>query len=83
MADPLLQLTDSLAVARSLVALWHVGSQFPDQGLNLCPQCCKADSYPLDHQGRPPNSVLLISQFSLSVTFDVLLPHGLQRARFP
>ena len=24
---------------------------FPDQGLNLCPLCCKANSQPLEHQG--------------------------------
>ena len=27
-----------------LVALWHVGSWFPDQGSNLCPLHCKGDS---------------------------------------
>ena len=26
------------------VALWYVGSQFPDQGLNLCPLHGKVDS---------------------------------------
>ena len=31
----------------------HVGSWFPDQGSNLLPLHCKADSYPLDYQGRP------------------------------
>ena len=36
-----------------LVAPWHVGSQFPDQGLNLRPLHCKVDSLPLDHQGSP------------------------------
>ena len=27
-----------------LAGWWHVGSQFPDQGLKLCPLHCKADS---------------------------------------
>ena len=36
-----------------LVALWHVGSQFPDQGSNPHPLHWKADSLPLDHQGSP------------------------------
>ena len=26
---------------------------FPEQGLNQCPSHCKADSQPVDHQGRP------------------------------
>ena len=37
-----------------LVALRHVGSQFPDQVLNLCPQHSMADSLPLGHQESPP-----------------------------
>ena len=36
-----------------LVAPRHVGSQFPDQGSNLCPLHWKADSLPLDRQGSP------------------------------
>ena len=36
-----------------LVAPQHVGSQFPDQGLNLHSLHWKADSQLLDHQGRP------------------------------
>ena len=28
---------------------------FPNQGLNLCPLHCKADSLPLDHQRSPAN----------------------------
>ena len=35
--------TDSLVVV-GLVAPWHVGSQFPNQGQNLHPQHCKAVS---------------------------------------
>ena len=35
-----------------LVALWHVGSQFPDQVLNLCPLHSMADSLPLGHQEK-------------------------------
>ena len=30
--------------SRGLVAQWHVGSYFPDQGLNLSPLHCKAGS---------------------------------------
>ena len=37
-------------------ALWHEGSQLPEQGSNLHPLHCKADSYLLDQQGNPPNS---------------------------
>ena len=36
-----------------LVAPQHVGSQFPDKGLNPHPLHWKADSLPLDHQGSP------------------------------
>ena len=36
-----------------LVALWHVASEFPDQGLNPSPVHCKAESQSLDHQGSP------------------------------
>ena len=39
--------------SKDLVALKHVGSQFPEQGLNMCPLHWQVDSYPLDHQGRP------------------------------
>ena len=35
---------------KGLVALRHVGSEFLDQGLNLHPLPCKADSEPLDLQ---------------------------------
>ena len=31
----------------------HAGPQFPDQGWNLCPLHCKADSQSLDHQRNP------------------------------
>ena len=34
------------------VAPWHVGSQFPDQGLNSCPLHWQADFQPLDHRGN-------------------------------
>ena len=34
------------------------GSQFPDQGLNLRPLHCKADSLPLDHQRSPDLFIL-------------------------
>ena len=37
-----------------LVAPQHVGSQFPDQGLNLCALYGKANSQPLDPQRSPP-----------------------------
>ena len=33
-----------------LVALCHVGSSFPDQGLSQCSLHCKTDSQPLDHK---------------------------------
>ena len=36
-----------------VVACVHVGSQFPNQGLNPSPLHLKADSQPLDHQGSP------------------------------
>ena len=36
-----------------LVALRHMGSQFPDQGSNWRPLNCKAVSQPLDHQEVP------------------------------
>ena len=32
---------------------WHVESQFPDQGSNLCPLHCRVDSQPLDHERSP------------------------------
>lgn len=34
-----------------VVALWRVGSYFPDQGSILCPTHWQADSYSLCHQG--------------------------------
>ena len=34
-------------------APWHVGSQLPDWGSNLCPLQRKVNSQPLDHQGSP------------------------------
>ena len=36
-----------------LAAPWHVGSYFPDQGLNPRPLHCKVYSLPLDRQGSP------------------------------
>ena len=36
------------------VAWRHVGSEFSDQGSNLCPPHWKADSSPLSHQGSSP-----------------------------
>ena len=39
-----------------LVVPQHVGSQFPDQRLNLRPLHWKVDSQPLDHQGRLPSA---------------------------
>ena len=36
-----------------LVAPCHVGSVFPDQGLNLCTLCWQLVSQPADHQSRP------------------------------
>ena len=63
--------------ARSL--LWHEGSLvvahglgypaacgvFPDQGSNPSPLHCKADSQPLDHQGSPSKTVLILKDPSL------------------
>ena len=40
-------------LAGSVVALRHVGSYFPNQGLSPHPLHWKADSSPLDHQGSP------------------------------
>ena len=37
----------------NLVAPRHVGSQFSNQELNLCPLHWQADSLPLSHQGKP------------------------------
>ena len=55
-----------------LVALRHVGSQFPDQGSNLCPLRWQADSLPLGHQGSPhgPHSGSLMSVFRHTETVD-------------
>ena len=33
-----------VVVGTDLVALWLVGSEFPDQGLNLCPLHWQVDS---------------------------------------
>ena len=33
------------------LAMRHVGSHFPDQGLNPCPLLWKVKSSPLDHEG--------------------------------
>ena len=63
--------------ARSL--LWHEGCLvvahglgypaacgiFPDQGSNLSPLHHKADSQPLDHQGSPSKTVLILKDPSL------------------
>ena len=48
-----------------LVAPWHVGSQFPDQGWNPRPLHWKADSLPLDHQGSPASSCILTASYSM------------------
>ena len=53
--------------ARGLVAPWHVGSQFPDQGWNLRPLHCKADSLPLDHQGSPHSDLSKRKSFSVGL----------------
>ena len=42
-----------------LVALGHVWSQFPYQGLNLCPLHCKVDFSPLNQQGSPCNTFII------------------------
>ena len=47
-----LPFTDSLVWRAGLVALSCAGSQFLSQGLNPHPLRCKADSQPLDHQGK-------------------------------
>ena len=54
-----------------LVALWHVGSQFPNQGSNPCPLHWKVDSLPLDHQRSPLTMVLICNAEYL---FKCLLP---------
>ena len=48
-------------MARELVTLRHVESQFPDQGLNPYPLHCKADSEPLDHQEGPQEFITEVS----------------------
>ena len=48
-----------------LVALWYMGSQFPDQGWNPHPLHQQVDSYPL-------------ASVSPSVVSNSLRPHGLQ-----
>ena len=40
----LLRHSGSSFLLSSSVVLWPVGSQFPNQGLNLCPMHCKVDS---------------------------------------
>ena len=46
-------------------ALWHVGSWFPDQGLNPFPLHWKIHSEPLDHQGSPWLCLLILSNNDL------------------
>ena len=62
-----------------LVAPQHMGSLFPDQGLNPHPLHWKADSLPLDHQGSPSIRffylhVFLLLSAGLQSKY-VLLPH--------
>ena len=60
-----------------LVALRHVGSQFPDQGLNPRPRQCKADSLTSGPLRSPQNvisqrDVLVLPRYSLSIsTFEI------------
>ena len=43
----------SLVAVHGLSCSAACGILFPNQGLNLHPLYCKADSLPLDHQGSP------------------------------
>ena len=45
--------TGSVVAAHGFSCPQHVGSEIPNQELNLHPLHCKADSQPLDHQGSP------------------------------
>ena len=40
--------------------LWHVRSQFPDQGSNPHPLPCKGDSYPLDTREDPVPKIVIL-----------------------
>ena len=53
-----------------LVAPWHVEVQFSDQGLNLHPLHCEADSQPLDHQGSPNYYICIVSFETRSCEFS-------------
>ena len=53
----------SLQTMDSPGAPWHVKSWFPDQRWNLQPQCYKAGSQPLDHQGNPCLNFLLLQEY--------------------
>ena len=55
-----------------LVALQHMGPQFPDQGLNLCPLHWKMNSQPLNHQG---SSYLL---FLIDILFEIIIQSHMQ-----
>ena len=46
-----------------LVALWHVGFQFLDQGLNPHPLHWKVDSLPVDHHGCPQSTFFFKNLF--------------------
>ena len=55
-----------------LVAPQHMGSQFPDQGLNLCPLHWKMNSQPLDHQG----SLCLL--FLIDILIEIIIQSHMQ-----
>ena len=57
--------------------LWHVGSRFPDQGLNSSPRIGSVGSQLLDYQGSPYHSFIFLWFFLLSlfVRQSVLLHH--------
>ena len=60
-------------VAMGLVAPWHMGSLFPNQGSNLCPLLWHADSYPVCHQRSPLSEFSQIADLSNKVNFLSML----------
>ena len=63
-------LKDSGVAVSGLSYSRHVGIFVPDQGLNLCPLHCKANSQPLDHQGGPS----VVRHFKVKVLVAQLCP---------
>ena len=66
---------------RGLVALQHVGSQFPDQGSNPNPLHWKVDSQPLDHQGSPSHLIFMTTLCGRHYSYPCFIDEKIETQR--